>query len=600
MNLQPSQLHGAHHPAKSFLFAGLFLVLFVFVANAQESEPTAIKTDVHAVKLHLQGAEVMRKSPVQLKKGRNHLVFTNLSPKLYPKTIQISASNKAKIISVTTKNNFIERRKSTPKIKTMTDSVEILKDALDLLDDERASYQEEKKMLDQNRSIKSSQQNLTVAELTAAADFYRARTFDINKNLTRLNKKIKDLNRQIFNFKLQLHELNADKRPMKEIYLVVESEAATSSEIDLRYVVSDAGWAAVYDLEAANFADKINLKYRALAYNNTGIDWNEVDLTLSTGDPLQSMIQPTLRTWNLDASSSYDINQIANVNIDISVNNNAPIMQQSIQQSYGYTKLSREDEIRTILGEDYEEDVDYNTEEFDRYRSSQPDAPTIVTEELEVPEFNADFKIAKPYTIPSDRKPYSIDIKNFDLAATYKYYAVPKLDKDAFLLAQVVGWEDLDLVSGPINIYNNEKYIGQSRLSIDNLSDTLAVSLGRDPSVVLSRKKVKGSSKKVFLGSSKKATIAYDITVRNNHSKSINIEILDQVPISNDKEVIVTVDEKTGADYDEKTGLLSWNIALDGTKTQKLTFGFSIKYPKDKQVRIQYKKNKKMMQNRYF
>lgn len=111
---------------------------------------------------------------------------------------------------------------------------------------------------------------------------------------------------------------------------------------------------------------------------------------------------------------------------------------------------------------------------------------------------------------------------------------------------------------------------------------------------------MKGSSKKLFLGNTKKATIAYDIIVRNNHKKSINIEILDQVPISNDKEVLISIDEKGEAAYDEKTGVLSWNFTLNGTQTKELTFGFSIKYPKDKQVKIQYKKSKQIMQTRYF
>ncbi len=575
----------------------LLCSFFCSALLAQNEAPTPIKTNIHAVKLHLQGAEVMRKTSINLKAGRNHLVFTNLSAKLYDQTIQVSTNKQVKVISVTSKQNFIERREATPRIKRLNDSLEVLRDAIDLLENERGSYEEEQALLKQNRSMKSSQQNLTVAELQSMSEFYRKRNFDINKNITRLTKKITGLNRQVFDHKLQLYELNADKRAMAEIFLVVEAATATSTDFDLRYVVSDAGWAAIYDLEASNFASTINLEYRALTYNNTGVDWNDVELTLSTGDPLQSMLQPRLSVWNLAGSSSYQINTIATV--DISVNNNAPIQQQVIQER-NYYKLTEEDEIKTILGEDFEEEIDYNTTDFERYRENQPDAPNIVLETLEVPEFNADFKIEKPYTIPSDRKPYSVDIKRFDLPATYKYYAVPKLDKDAFLLAQVVGWEDLDLVSGPINIYNNEKYIGQSRLSIDNLSDTLAVSLGRDPKVVLSRKKVKGSSKKVFLGSSKKATIAYDIVVRNNHSKSINIEILDQVPISSDKDVVITVDEKTGAGYDEKTGLLSWNLVIEPTQNKSLNFGFSIKYPKDKQVKIEYKKSRKMEQRRYF
>lgn len=577
----------------------LLCSFFCSALLAQNEAPTPIKTDIHAVKLHLQGAEVMRKVSVNLKAGRNHLVFTNLSAKLYDQTIQVATSQQAKVISVTSKQNFMERRQATPRIKALNDSLEMLRDAIDLLANERGSYQEEQTLLKQNRSMKSSQQNLTVAELQSMSEFYRKRNFDINKNITRLTKSITALNRQVFNHKLQLYELNADKRAMAEIFLVVEAERAGSTDFDLRYVVSDAGWAAIYDLEASNFANTINLEYRALAYNNTGIDWNKVALTLSTGDPLQSMSQPSLSVWNLGGSSAYQINTIVNTTVDISVNDNAPIQQQVIQEK-SYYGVTKEAEIKTIIGADFSEEIDYNTTEFERYRNNQPDAPNIVLETLEVPEFNADFKIEKPYTIPSDRKPYSVDIKRFDLPATYKYYAVPKLDKDAFLLAQVVGWEDLDLVSGPINIYNNKKYIGQSRLSIDNLSDTLAVSLGRDPSVVLSRKKVKGSSQKVFLGTSKKASIAYDIVVRNNHSKAINIEILDQVPISSDKDVIVTIDEKTGAAYDAKTGVLSWDLVIEPSQNKSLNFGFSIKYPKDKQVKIEYKKSRKMEQQRYF
>ncbi|MBL4648904.1 MAG: mucoidy inhibitor MuiA family protein, partial [Aureispira sp.] len=445
---------------KTITIVLLLCSFFCSALIAQNEAPTSIKTNIHAVKLHLQGAEVMRKTSVNLKAGRNHLVFTNLSAKLYEQTIQVSTGKQVKVISVTSKQNFIERRQATPRIKALNDSLEVLRDAIDLLENERGSYEEEQALLKQNRSMKSSQQNLTVAELQSMSEFYRKRNFDINKNITRLTKKSTKLNRQVFDHKLQLYELNADKRAMAEIFLVVEAEVATSTDFDLRYVVSDAGWAAIYDLEASNFSSTINLEYRALTYNNTGVDWNDVELTLSTGDPLQSMLQPSLSVWNLAGSSSYQINTIANINI--SVNNNRAIQQQVIQER-SYYKLNKEDEIRTILGEDFEEEIDYNTVDFERYRKNQPDAPNVVMETLEVPEFNADFKIEKPYTIPSDRKPYSVEIKQFDLPTTYKYYAVPKLDKDAFLLAQVVGWEDLDLVSGPINIYNNKKYIGQSR-----------------------------------------------------------------------------------------------------------------------------------------
>ncbi len=398
----------------------------------------------------------------------------------------------------------------------------------------------------------------------------------------------------MFDFKLQLHELNANKQPTSEIYLVLETEKAVDTRVELRYVVQDCGWAAVYDIESQNFSEQIELRYRALAFNNTGIDWEDVDLTLATSDPLQSSSHPIMATWSIDDYSTNAINNIA----DINISNEIYIQQNNMPQQLsldGYKK-----EVQQILGEDYNADIDYETERFREYQREKANSPQLTSATLDVPEFNVDFEIDRPYTIPSDRKPYSIDVENHKLEANYKYYAVPKMDKDAFLLAQVVGWEELNLVSGPVNIYNSKRYVGQSYLNIRNISDTLQISLGRDKHVVINRTKVKGKSKRQLLGSSKKASVAYEIDVRNNHSKAIDIEILDQIPISTDKDISISLDEKSDATYTEQTGELLWRFKLDPSTTKKLEMGYSIKYPKDKRVNIQYRKSKRIEQKRYF
>ncbi|MCP4442071.1 MAG: DUF4139 domain-containing protein [Aureispira sp.] len=576
----------------------LLITWFTIAQAMGQVKEQRIATDIDAVKLHLDGAEIIRNHTLNLSPGRHQLIFTNLSPKMYYQTIQASASSGVKILSVSNETNFMERRKDSPRAKGIRDSIDQVRTTMDLLSDEKNAYYEEKNMLQQNRSIKGNNSNLTVAELSAAADFYRSRNFEINKALSKLQKKLEKSGRELLDLKLQLREINSDHRPTAEVHLVVETDKNTSTTIDLRYVVSDAGWAAIYDLEAGDFNKPIDLGYRGLAYNNTGVDWENVKLTLSTADPLQNMVQPCLTVWNLDSYSNID-HIATNINININKNNSYPAQQQRIDIDLDNGVY--EQEVQTILGDDYQKGIDYNTDKYRDYvKNKNNSGPTIVEATLDVPEFNADFEIEKPYTIPSDRKPYSVDINTFKLPTTYKYYAVPKLDKDAFLMAQVVGWEDLDLVSGNVNIYNDGKYIGQSYIDIRNLSDTLSVSLGRDADVVVTRTKIKGSAKKQLFGSQKKASMAYQINVRNNHSKAITIEIQDQVPISNDKEVIITVDEKSDADYDPEIGVLTWQFTLGAKKNKEFKMGFSIKYPKDKKVHIQYKKSRKMKQARYF
>lgn len=583
----------------------LILLLFLgwaAVLPAQTAE-TEVLAPISEVKLHLDGAEIMSRNTLVLQAGRNHFILPDLSSKIYPQTIQVACSEEwVKIISVTCKTNFLRKSKEDRRILALRDSVTLVKSKIAALNDEKLAFEEEREMLRQNRAFKGNDKTLTVAELKGTADFFRQRMEEINKNISRVSVALEENHRNLFDIKLMLNELNAGLQPTSEIHLVLEAPRAMRTDIEVHYVVRDAGWAAIYDLESGNLNAPIQLKYKALAFNNTGIDWNNVKLTLSTADPLQTAKQPALAVWNLSEYSSDQLNAISNLSV---TNGNA------ISNGYNDKSIdtwnmmtnditSQQAEVQRILGADWNAQVDYETALYRRYQADRVNAPVANNATFEVPGINVDFPIAAPYTIPSDKKPYAIDIDTFSLPVTYKYYAAPKLDKDAFLLAQIVGWEDLNLVSGPVNIYQGRKYIGQSTLDIRNLSDTLSVSLGRDKDVVVTRLKVKGKTSNQLLGGTKRASVAYNISVRNNHEQPISILIEDQVPISNDKEVIVTVDELGGATLAEKIGGLSWEMTLQPAETKTIEFGFSIKYPKYKAVQIQYSPSRSQQQMRYF
>ncbi|MEM6967362.1 MAG: DUF4139 domain-containing protein, partial [Bacteroidota bacterium] len=137
-----------------------------------------------------------------------------------------------------------------------------------------------------------------------------------------------------------------------------------------------------------------------------------------------------------------------------------------------------------------------------------------------------------------------------------------------------------------------------AQLDTRNLNDTLDLSLGRDQKVLVKRTKVKELTKKQFLQSKKKMTLAYKIKVKNNRSQPIDFELLDQIPISNLKEISVDVKETAGAQYFENTGKLKWNFKLKPGETKTVEFRFSITYPKSKEIKIS--KNRKMVAPRYF
>ena len=205
---------------------------------------------------------------------------------------------------------------------------------------------------------------------------------------------------------------------------------------------------------------------------------------------------------------------------------------------------------------------------------------------IEVSQLTTEFQIDRNYTIPSDSKPYLVEITEHNLNSTFSHKAVPKLDRDAFLLSNIVGWEKLDLVPGPTNVYFSDTYVGQSYINTAHVEDTLRLSFGRDKKIAIERKLLEEFSDKKVVGSNRKDSYTYEITVKNNRSIAVRIDLFDQAPISQDSDISVSVDETSMAEYNALTGLLKWKVSLDPGESKKFRIAFTIKYPKDKKITV--------------
>lgn len=91
------------------------------------------------------------------------------------------------------------------------------------------------------------------------------------------------------------------------------------------------------------------------------------------------------------------------------------------------------------------------------------------------------------------------------------------------------------------------------------------------------------TSKKV-VGSNKTELKGYEIILRNNKNQLVSLEILDQLPISKNKEIEVKLEEQDGATFNADYGRLLWKVDLAPGDTKKIRFVYSVKYPKDRQV----------------
>lgn len=567
------------------LFYILWLPVFGF-AQIQNPEQR-VETPAKAVTLYLDGAEINQQKQITLNPGMTSVVFTNLSSKLIPKSIQVNAGENISVLSVTEKLNFLNSTTETLKIKQLRDSLKDHEYKNQQMINDREAYEKEKELLSKNMSIGGNDKGVAVAELKLAADFYRARIKEINAEILKLNTKLNSDDAITVRLQNELEELNADeKKPSGEIIILLQTDTRITTTIDLKYVVSDAGWAPYYELKAEDIGKPITLVYRARVFNNTGVNWSDVKLKLSTSDPTRSASKPNIDPWYLNFNSGITSYQNARF-LDGDGSNNAAQNQAYYQQS----------QIRTENLENQAAYQSLNERDLKSYNSFKQKEKTqtgkkIVYEEVQVSELSAEFEIKKPYSIPSDAKPYIVEVTTYSLDATYKHYSIPKVEKDAFLLARITGWEDLDLIEGPANVYFGGTYVGQSYVNPKSVNDTLDLSFGRDSKVIVTRTKLKDFNTERLIGNNRKVSYTYEMVVKNNRKSAIQIDLEDQIPISQNSEITVEVQEVSKGTINKDDGKVNWKFLIPSGETQKVIISYTIKYPRNRNLEIDKKYRK--------
>ena len=197
---------------------------------------------------------------------------------------------------------------------------------------------------------------------------------------------------------------------------------------------------------------------------------------------------------------------------------------------------------------------------------------------------SAEFQIDLPYDIKSNNEQHMVLIKNMNIPAQYRYYTIPKLDQQAYLIAELTNLSDLQLVPAQANIFFDGSYIGETYLNPSQLDDTVNFSLGKDPNIIVRRTLMKDECKERIVGSNKEQTKAYNIEIRNLKSAPVEIIVLDQIPITTNPEIEIIVLDKDRAMHTEKSGNLEWKLKIKPKEKENINFRYRVKHNKDMQI----------------
>ncbi len=198
----------------------------------------------------------------------------------------------------------------------------------------------------------------------------------------------------------------------------------------------------------------------------------------------------------------------------------------------------------------------------------------------------AEFKIDLPYSIKSNNEKNLVLIKSSELNTTFKYFAVPKMDPGVYLVAQMTKLDELQLVPATANIFFDGSYIGETYIDPTTMDDTLNLSLGKDPNIVVKRTLLKQKSKDKIVQDKRERTFSYQIEIQNNKSSNIQLVIQDQIPMTTNAEIHIELQDAGGARELPGKGILEWDYKLKPGDNKKIEFSYKVKHPKDQQIML--------------
>ena len=506
-----------------------------------------VESKITDVTVFLDKAQVTREVKTRVENGKTNLILTGLSSLLDQQSIQVSGKGSIVILGINHQLNYLNEFNLPKALVLLKDSLEYYQNQIILSQSQLEILNKEEQMLISNQKIGGTSQNLAALELKLMADFYRGRLLDIVNSRMNVNKRIVSVNRRISVLQQQVNEhTDIYSRNTSEVVVSISSTEASAISLEVKYIVPNAGWQPVYDLRAVNTRSPLQLNYKANVFQRTGEDWKNVKLRLSTANPNLGGLKPELSPWYLNfyAPTAYMLQgRVAGVQMAPSV-------------AYSEDKKMKEEDISTI--------ANYIT--------------TIQT------TLSTEFLISLPYTVSSSSKPTLVDIQNFEMKAEYRYAVAPKLDKDAFLIANATGWEEFNLLPGEANVFFEGTFVGKSFIDPNSIKDTLAVSLGRDKRIVVKREKLKDYSSRKFIGLNQRDNYTYEISVRNTKNEAIRILVEDQIPVSQNDQIEVALGDINGAILYPDSGKMSWDLVVQPGETKKVTYKFEVKFPKDKVV----------------
>lgn len=533
--------------AKLVKGVALFSAFISLQSVANEIQSINKELKLNQATIFLRGAELNNSAELVLPAGQSQITLTNVAKNVDKQSLSMSFATDDIVIRSVNLQHVPTKPSYAADITALIKKINEIKNQIADININVKVNDEQLALLKDQRFFGESTA-LSLEQISSKLDFIRKQMASILSEQRVHEQNIQKLTEEMELLQTQLEsKMPANADSQTEIVLTVDTPKSITTNMHVSYMTPDAGWSPSYDIRAKAIDKPLLLTYKADVIQNTGINWEQVKLSLSSTNPTRNIIPPALSPWYL---SVYD-EQMADISggrmmMEMAPSAPAPIARMSAKK------------VNSGI-------ADY-----------------VVTDTNGV---NLSYNIELPYSLNSTPRSQSITIKQQDVDAKYRYTATPKLSEEVYLQAEVDNWQNLNLLNGPANIYLMNNYIGSYQVMTDQLTKTLDVPFGVDKNIQISRASNELLRKKpTFIGSMIEQKESYIIKVKNNRNNDINLVVYDQLPVSQDSEIKITDMEYENGNLDKTNGKIKWDLLLKPNQQTEIPLNYTLKYPKEKHI----------------
>lgn len=520
----------------------------VLAAPAWADELT-IDAPIRSVVVYPQGAAITREGPAQLPAGNTTLIIDHIPTGIDTSSVRVEglAGGDAQIQSVTVRSGKTDA--TNPERDRLIAQIDDLRDQLLMLQDQQTALEAEQEFIGNLIDAGPAGFADLLGGQGAGIDQWQTAWTAIGEGLAEVQSQLRqlqfeqrDIQNQIDDLLDQIANLPTEP-PHYEIAIELSAAAATDVVMAVNYRVGDARWTPTYDaMLTTGGTDEeptITLVRRASIVQNTGEDWTDVAITLSTTRPTGGTAVPVVGEA-LIGVYDYDTARAG-----------APAMA---------------DEAAPVAG-------------------LIAPAPIAQTEAVaDFGDFRADYIIPVPVSVESGGGARSVQIATEEAAAHLYVDIAPRLSEQAFLTAAFTIESEAPILAGRVNLFRDEAYVGTGSLAFTNPGEEVRLGFGVDDQVHVTWTLADRSTGERGL----LTRIAFDereyhATIDNGHSRAIEITVTDRVPVSDDERIVVDrlsqTTEPTEEDVDGQRGVLAWTYEYEPGESRTIVNAYSVTWP---------------------